>query len=141
MLVFTHDPKLDVPALIAAFGTGAGYIGALGSRKTTADRERRLREAGANDADIARLYAPCGLDIGASTVRRPPSRCSPRSSPTAPPAGVPLRESSGPIRRERDGAPELSAPMAEPRAASPAAPGPLASAPRRRPRPPQSRSS
>ena len=65
VLVFTHDPKLDVPALTAAFATGAGYIGALGSRKTTADREVRLREAGATEADIARVYAPCGLDIGA----------------------------------------------------------------------------
>ena len=44
--VFTHDPKLDVPAVQAALGTGAGYIGALGSRNTTADRNRRLRDVG-----------------------------------------------------------------------------------------------
>ncbi len=68
VLVFTHDAKLDVPALIGAFGTEAGYIGALDSRKTTADRERRLREAGATDADLERLFAPAGLDIGAATV-------------------------------------------------------------------------
>ncbi len=67
MVVLTHDPKLDVPALLAAFASGAGYVGALGSRRTTADRERRLREAGASDADLVRLHAPCGLDIGSAT--------------------------------------------------------------------------
>ena len=43
VLVFTHDPKFDEPALITALRTDAGYIGALGSRQTTIDRERRLR--------------------------------------------------------------------------------------------------
>ena len=46
VLIFTHDPKLDVPAVQAALGTGAGYIGALGSRNTTADRNRRLQDVG-----------------------------------------------------------------------------------------------
>src|SRR5258705_388802 len=68
VLVFAHDPKLDEPALMAAFATDARYIGALRSRKTTADRAQRLHDAGASDADLARLYAPCGLDIGAATV-------------------------------------------------------------------------
>ncbi|HLI58168.1 MAG TPA: XdhC family protein [Solirubrobacteraceae bacterium] len=68
VLVFTHDPKFDEPALIGALGTGAGYIGALGSRTTTADRERRLRDAGVSDADLARVHAPCGLDIGSRTA-------------------------------------------------------------------------
>jgi xanthine dehydrogenase accessory factor len=67
VLVFSHDPKLDVPALMAALRTDAGYIGALGSRQTTTDRTRRLREAGASDEQIARVYAPCGLDIGSAT--------------------------------------------------------------------------
>ena len=44
VLVFTHDPKLDVPAVQAALGTGAGYVGALGSRRTTDDRNARLRD-------------------------------------------------------------------------------------------------
>ena len=68
VLVFTHDPKFDEPALIAALRTNAGYIGALGSRQTTIDRERRLRRAGADEADIARIHAPCGLDIGSRTA-------------------------------------------------------------------------
>lgn len=67
VLVFSHDPKLDVPAIVAALETDAGYIGALGSRKTTADRERRLREAGVGRKQLDRLHAPCGLDIGSGT--------------------------------------------------------------------------
>lgn len=67
ILVFTHDPKLDEPALVGALKTEAGYIGALGSRKTTADRERRLRERGIREDALARIHAPCGLDIGSAT--------------------------------------------------------------------------
>ena len=68
VLVFTHDPKFDEPALLAALDTGAGYIGALGSRRTTRDREARLRAAGITDAQLARIHAPCGLDIGSRTA-------------------------------------------------------------------------
>jgi xanthine dehydrogenase accessory factor len=65
--VLTHDPKFDVPTLMTALSTPAGYIGAMGSRKTTADREVRLREQGASDADLARIHAPIGLTIGGRT--------------------------------------------------------------------------
>jgi len=103
VLVFTHDPKLDVPALTAAFATGAGYIGALGSRKTTADREVRLREAGATEADIARVYAPCGLDIGASTVEETAiAVLAEIVASRAGRSGVPLREAEGSIRRDHE---------------------------------------
>jgi xanthine dehydrogenase accessory factor len=67
VLVFTHDPKFDEPALIAALSGGAGYIGALGSRRTHAARVERLREAGVADTQLTRIHAPCGLDIGART--------------------------------------------------------------------------
>ena len=67
VLVFSHDPKLDEPALIAALESGAGYIGALGSRRTQAKRMERLREAGTDQDDIGRISAPCGLDLGART--------------------------------------------------------------------------
>src|SRR5262249_50709005 len=67
VLVFTHDAKLDEPALLAALDTGAGYIGALGSRRTTDERNRRLRERGVDDDALRRVPAPCGLDIGSST--------------------------------------------------------------------------
>jgi xanthine dehydrogenase accessory factor len=67
VLVFTHDPKLDVPALVAALETDAGYIGALGSWQTTHDRTRRLLDAGVTEADVARIHAPCGMDLGGRT--------------------------------------------------------------------------
>ena len=67
VLVFTHDPKFDQPALVGALRSGAGYVGALGSRRTQAERVRRLREAGLDEAELARLHAPCGLDLGART--------------------------------------------------------------------------
>jgi xanthine dehydrogenase accessory factor len=67
VLVFTHDPKFDEPALLAALRSGAGYIGALGSRRTHRERVARLREAGVSESDLARISAPCGLDIGART--------------------------------------------------------------------------
>lgn len=60
-----HDPKFDVPAIAAALRTNAGYIGAMGSRGTTARRTAALRELGFDDAALARLHAPIGLDLGA----------------------------------------------------------------------------
>ncbi|MFY9587163.1 MAG: XdhC/CoxI family protein [Actinomycetota bacterium] len=63
--VLTHDHKFDVPAIVGSLRTGAGYIGAMGSRKTHDDRLRRLREAGVGDASMARVMSPIGLDIGA----------------------------------------------------------------------------
>jgi xanthine dehydrogenase accessory factor len=65
--VLTHDPKFDVPAVLAALRTGVGYLGAMGSRRTTDDRNRRLREEGVTDEELARVMAPIGLDIGART--------------------------------------------------------------------------
>lgn len=65
--VLTHDPKFDIPALVSAVGTPAAYIGAMGSRKATADRIGRLQEAGLSKTDINRISAPIGLDIGANT--------------------------------------------------------------------------
>jgi xanthine dehydrogenase accessory factor len=112
VLVFSHDVKLDVPAVLAALDTDAGYIGALGSRRTTEDRNQRLREAGARDEDIARVYAPAGLDIGAATVEETAiAVLAELIARRAGRPGVSLRASSGPIRREREGVPELSAPI------------------------------
>lgn len=65
VVVLTHDPKFDEPALLAALGTDVGYIGALGSRRTAADRNERLRRAGATEDQLARVFSPCGLDLGA----------------------------------------------------------------------------
>jgi len=67
VLVFTHDPKFDEPALISALASGAGYVGALGSRRTQKQRVERLQHAGLDAAAIDRIHAPCGLDLGART--------------------------------------------------------------------------
>jgi xanthine dehydrogenase accessory factor len=67
VVTLTHDPKLDDPALRAALASPVFYIGALGSTRTHAKRVARLREAGIEDARIARIDAPIGLDIGAKS--------------------------------------------------------------------------
>ena len=65
--VLTHDHKFDIPAVMAAFATNAGYIGAMGSRRTHDERIERLRAEGATDDQLARLLSPIGLDLGART--------------------------------------------------------------------------
>ena len=82
--VLTHDHKFDVPAIIAASATDAGYIGAMGSRRTHNDRVTRLQEAGVTDAQFARLMAPMGSTSVPARRRRPRCRSVARSSPTAP---------------------------------------------------------
>jgi xanthine dehydrogenase accessory factor len=66
LVLLTHDPKLDDPALEAALGSEVFYIGALGSSRTHAKRVERLRAAGKMDDEIAKIHGPIGLDIGAS---------------------------------------------------------------------------
>ncbi|SEQ41461.1 XdhC family protein [Thalassovita taeanensis] len=67
LVLLTHDPKLDDPALEAALGSGAFYIGALGSTRTHAKRVARLQDKGFTDQQIARIHGPVGLDIGAAS--------------------------------------------------------------------------
>ena len=64
-VALTHDPKIDDPALMHALSRDCFYIGALGSKKTHARRVARLKEQGLSEADIGRIHAPIGLDIGA----------------------------------------------------------------------------
>ncbi|HEY8524106.1 MAG TPA: XdhC/CoxI family protein [Acidimicrobiales bacterium] len=109
--VLTHDAKFDVPALVSALETDAGYIGAMGSRRTHADRVVRLKEALAATGSLSedevaarleRIRAPIGLDIGARTPEETAiSICAEiiadrtgRSSDVRP-----LRATSGPIHR------------------------------------------
>lgn len=62
----THDPKIDDAPLSQALSAGCFYVGALGSRKTHARRVERLTALGHGEAEIARISAPIGLDIGAA---------------------------------------------------------------------------
>ncbi|MGR3634561.1 MAG: XdhC family protein [Shimia sp.] len=67
LVLLTHDPKLDDPALHIALKSDIFYIGALGSKRTHAKRVERLQHAGHSDETIARIYGPVGLDIGAAS--------------------------------------------------------------------------
>lgn len=65
--MLTHDPKLDDPALKIALNSPAFYVGALGSKTTNMKRRERLLNDGVSEAQLSRLHAPIGLDIGAET--------------------------------------------------------------------------
>ena len=65
--VLTHDAKFDVPLLTEALRLPVAFVGAMGSRRTHADRDRRLREAGLTGRELSRLRSPIGLDLGART--------------------------------------------------------------------------
>jgi xanthine dehydrogenase accessory factor len=67
VVLLTHDPKVDDPALLAVLPTRAFYVGVLGSTRTHAKRLERLAEAGVDEAGRARIHGPAGLNIGART--------------------------------------------------------------------------
>ena len=64
VVVLSHDPKIDEPALCAALTAEVAYVGAIGSRRAQADRADRLAKAGVHPDRLARLHAPIGLDLG-----------------------------------------------------------------------------
>jgi len=64
VVILTHDPKFDLPALRSVLGKGAGYVGAIGSRKTNQNRFDKLREEGFTEAQLAEVHGPIGLDLG-----------------------------------------------------------------------------
>ncbi len=68
VVLLSHDPKFDRPGLGAALRSDAGYVGAIGSRRTNEERLAWLRVEGFGDDDLRRLHAPIGLDIGARTA-------------------------------------------------------------------------
>ena len=68
LAVLTHDPKLDDAALLAALDSDAPYIGAMGSRRAQAKRRERLVAAGVTDAQLERIAAPIGLDLGGTSA-------------------------------------------------------------------------
>jgi xanthine dehydrogenase accessory factor len=67
IVVVTHDPKLDDPALMMALPSSVGYVGALGSPKTHAQRVKRLLANGLTQEQVDRLHAPIGLNLGGRT--------------------------------------------------------------------------
>ncbi|MFE9682067.1 XdhC family protein [Streptomyces sp. NPDC006285] len=67
LCVLTHDVKFDIPLLEQALRMPVAFVGAMGSRRTHADRARRLREAGLTETELSRLRSPIGLDLGART--------------------------------------------------------------------------
>ncbi|MGW0534797.1 XdhC family protein [Streptomyces sp. NPDC003032] len=67
LCVLTHDAKFDVPLLAAALRLPVAFVGAMGSRRTHEDRDRRLRDIGVTEDELARLHSPIGLDLGART--------------------------------------------------------------------------
>jgi len=98
--VLTHDPKFDVPAIRAALDTRAGYLGAMGSRRTHDKRVERLREAGVDEEGIARVMAPVGLDIGGRTPEETAvSICSEIISQRTGRDAPSLRDARGPIHK------------------------------------------
>ena len=64
VVILTHDPKFDLPALRSVLKKDAGYIGAIGSRKTNQNRFDALRKEGFTEAELARVHGPIGLDLG-----------------------------------------------------------------------------
>lgn len=65
--VLTHDPKFDEPTLKVVLSRNAGYVGAVGSRKTKEERDERLRKQGLTEEQIRRIHGPIGLNIGATS--------------------------------------------------------------------------
>jgi len=64
VVVLTHDPKFDLPALRSVLKEDAGYVGAIGSRKTNQNRFDALRAEGFTEEQLARVHGPIGLDLG-----------------------------------------------------------------------------
>ncbi len=100
--VLTHDPKFDVPAVLAALSGPAGYVGVMGSRRTHEDRLERLRAAGATEEQLARLRSPIGLDLGGRTPEETAiSIAAELVQVRNGGSGGPLRDLDGPIHAAR----------------------------------------
>ncbi|WAU81283.1 XdhC family protein [Streptomyces sp. Qhu-G9] len=98
--VLTHDAKFDIPLLRLALDLPVGYVGAMGSRRTHAERLRLLREADVRAEQLARLHSPIGLDIGARTPEETAvSIAAEIIAHTGQGTGLPLSQATGPIHR------------------------------------------
>jgi xanthine dehydrogenase accessory factor len=105
LCVLTHDAKFDVPLLTEALRLPVAYVGAMGSRRTHEDRERRLREAGLGEHELARLRSPIGLDLGARTPEETAlSIAAEIVAARRGGTGLPLTGGAAPIHRDLSGA-------------------------------------
>ncbi|MFI1209698.1 XdhC family protein [Streptomyces sp. NPDC020802] len=101
LCVLTHDARFDVPLLKEALRMPVAFVGAMGSRRTHEDRERRLREVGLGDDELARLRSPIGLDLGARTPEETAlSIAAEIVAARRGGTGVPLTGSATPIHRD-----------------------------------------
>ncbi|WP_328665974.1 XdhC family protein [Streptomyces sp. NBC_00322] len=104
LCVLTHDAKFDVPLLKAALRLPVAFVGAMGSRRTHEDRNRRLREVGVTEGELARLRSPIGLDLGARTPEETALSIAAEIVATRRGGtGVPLTGSGTPIHHDTDG--------------------------------------
>lgn len=110
LCALTHDAKFDDPLLARALRSPAQFIGAMGSRRTSARRFDRLRELGLAEEELARLHAPLGLDLGASTPEETAvSMLAEITSARQGGSNLPLRQSQGPIHAAAQPMPVVSA--------------------------------
>ncbi|MFS8199753.1 XdhC family protein [Streptomyces sp. CWNU-52B] len=101
LCVLTHDAKFDIPLLEQALRLPVAFVGAMGSRRTHADRDRRLREVGLTDRELGRLRSPIGLDLGARTPEETAlSIAAEIVAARRGGTGVPLTSSQTPIHRD-----------------------------------------
>ncbi|MFH8974551.1 XdhC family protein [Streptomyces sp. NPDC017890] len=105
LCVLTHDARFDVPLLTEALRMPVAYVGAMGSRRTHEDRDRRLREAGLGERELSRLRSPIGLDLGARTPEETALSIAAEIVATRRGGtGVPLTGGAAPIHRDLTGA-------------------------------------
>lgn len=99
--VLTHDPKFDIPLLEAALALDVAFVGALGSRRSHAQRVGALLDRGILPGRIAQLHSPLGLDLGAATPAEVAVSVLAEVIAARHPAAShqPLRETSGPIHQ------------------------------------------
>ncbi|MGQ4428057.1 XdhC family protein, partial [Streptomyces violaceoruber] len=106
LCVLTHDAKFDVPLLAEALRMPVAFVGAMGSRRTHEDRDRRLRQAGLSGDELSRLRSPIGLDLGARTPEETAlSIAAEIVAARRGGTGVPLTGGAAPIHREATGRP------------------------------------
>lgn len=105
LCVLTHDAKFDIPLLKEALRMPVAFVGAMGSRRTHLDRDRRLRDVGLTEGELARLRSPIGLDLGARTPEETAlSIAAEIVAARRGGTGVPLTGSESPIHAEGESA-------------------------------------